>query len=636
LVWRYSVFEAIFLSTMKISTSTIKTLIPTLELTPQQLADVLTMHAFETVIDREYVIDPNIRVVKILKIEPHPNADRLRLVTITDGTQEIRVVCGAPNIEEGHFVPYAPPGAKVYDENREFFTLTEAVIRGEKSPGMLNSMRELGLSEDHGGILILPPETPLGTKLVDYIPSDTILDVDVLPDRARDVVSHIRIAKEISALTQDALHTVTQPILHTLLERILGIAPWGDAHHASRESRTIDFHPERPTKVAGIGIDRGKVRNILERLGFAVDDTLGNIWNITVPSERVDVHGEHDLVDEVVRLHGLDSIPPSSIVDTFVPKPVSERVFWMNLIRRELVEAGFSETYSYSFEDERIGKMIGVERHPHVELINPMAPELKKLRYSMLPGLIGAMMKSRDEMHRERKGQERALFEIGRVYHVGDGGQVPGVIERPVVSGIAVGGSALLQDTLDRIRTLFQLETADVIELPESKAFASVKRLQYAGEFLGIIYVFNQELLKKMKFRLPVVAFELSFNALIKHAPEVEIPVKTLESIRTDIQTPTQFEELPKYPSVFRDISMLVDPSVSVEQVEETIERIGKGRVVDVDLFDEFEGVGTGKKSLAFHIEYRSSEKTLTDAEILEVHQTIEHALKKDLGAEIR
>ena len=186
---------------MKVLYSIIKQLVPNLTLSPKDLAELITMHSFETVIDREYVIDPNITAVKILKLDPHPNADRLRLATVTDGTNEIRVVCGAPNIAVGQIVPYAPPGAKVYDEHGKLFELQEAVIRGEKSPGMLNSIRELGVSDDHGGIVILPGDTVLGSSVSEIIPSDVILDISVLPDRIKDANTHVGIAREVAALT---------------------------------------------------------------------------------------------------------------------------------------------------------------------------------------------------------------------------------------------------------------------------------------------------------------------------------------------------------------------------------------------------------------------------------------------------
>lgn len=620
---------------MKISYNWIKELVPDLMLSPAELAELLTMHSFETVIDREYVIDPSITVVKILKIEPHPNADRLRLATVTDGSKETRVVCGAPNIAEGQVVPYAPPGAKVYDEHGETFELTEAVIRGEKSPGMLNSIRELGVSDEHGGIVLLPEDTPLGSKLTSLLMSDTILDVDVLPDRAKDANTHGGIAKEIGALANLKVQESNQlQSTISFVHAITGIADMGSVNVSPTlpKHHPISFDPNKPSRVAGIDIPKEEVRDILQRLRFTIEED-GDTWAVIAPSDRMDISGDHDIIDEVVRMHGLDSIPPSNRTITGEGLPVSELVYWTGLVRRTLVELGFTEMVSYSFEDERFGKLVNSQMHPHVELLNPMAPELKALRYSMLPGLIGAMIKNRDDIHRSKKGQERALFEIGRVYHVGEGGVVPGLIERPVLAGIAGGDEATLQKTIDAIRELVGIEAISVKS--GSKPFATVNFLEYAGEFFGITYQLNDTLLKEMKYRMPVVAFEISINALLKHAKDIKIPVKTLDEIRNEKHDPAQFVELPKYPSVFRDISLLVGNTVQIDAIESEIARVGKDMVVDVDLFDQYQPQGE-KQGLAFHIEYRLPDKTLTDKEVDATHKKIEEALKKEFDAEIR
>jgi len=662
---------------MKLSTNWLKELIPELQLSAKEIAELFTAHSFETVIDREYAIDPNIVVVKIIRLEQHPNADRLRLATVTDGETEVRVVCGAPNISEGDVVPYSPPGANVYDENGKLFTLSVAKIRGVESPGMLNSPRELGVSGEHGGILLLPKDTPLGSKLSEYIPSDIILDADVLPDRAQDMLAHSDVAKELSAITRLACKEQPATPMQQILQGASGIAPFvrEQSGRISGNVRSIAFHPDRPSRMAGIEISREEVRDILQRLQFTVipapepesrsmwmpdQARHDNLWQVTPPQDRLDILGEHDIVDEVIRMIGYDRIPASQHASHTHPLPVSDTVYWQQQIREKLVALGFTETYSYSFEDERFARLVNAEIHPHVELTNPMAPELKKLRYSMLPGLIGAMITSRDEMHRNKQGIERALFEIGRVYHVGDAGVVPGVVERTVVAGIAVGNEDVLQQVFDNIFELFKIEGVETLPLTKGElegvnmSFAKKIRLQYAGEFLAIGYVCNAELLKKMKYRMPVVAFEISFGALMKHAPDVEIPTHTLEEVRAMFTTPRQFTELPKFPSVFRDISILVASDTGIDAVESAINQVGGQLVVDVDLFDEYEAPASasGKhqvltektpgveeartKSLAFHIEYRSPDRTLTDKEIAEVHKKIEHAIKNEFSAEVR
>ncbi|MBI4496818.1 MAG: phenylalanine--tRNA ligase subunit beta [Chloroflexi bacterium] len=146
--------------------------------------------------------DEHVRVAQITRIEPHPNADRLRLATVTlGGDQEKTVVCGAPNIQEGQKVPLAQVGAVLKDASTgETMTLKAAKIRGVVSEGMLCSPRELGLSEEHEGILILDPSAPVGQPLRSYL-GDTILDLDVTPNRP-DCLSMLGVAREVGALSR--------------------------------------------------------------------------------------------------------------------------------------------------------------------------------------------------------------------------------------------------------------------------------------------------------------------------------------------------------------------------------------------------------------------------------------------------
>lgn len=144
-------------------------------------------------------IDENIIVAKILEISSHPNADRLRLVKLTDGKDEIRVVCGGKNIEIGQMVPLAKIGARVGE-----IIISEAEIRGEKSYGMLCSGRDLGLSDDHDGIFILPDDYELGKPLKSYVNSDSVFELEITPNRG-DCLSHLGVAREVVALSGQKL-----------------------------------------------------------------------------------------------------------------------------------------------------------------------------------------------------------------------------------------------------------------------------------------------------------------------------------------------------------------------------------------------------------------------------------------------
>ena len=141
-----------------------------------------------------------IRVGAVLEVNPHPDADRLRLATVDFGGDAPQtVVCGAPNLATGQRIAFAREGATVFDgHSGKKSVLKASKIRGVESAGMVLSERELGLSEDHEGIIELPSDAPVGTPLVDYL-GDVIVDVHVWPNRA-DMMSMTGIAREVAAL----------------------------------------------------------------------------------------------------------------------------------------------------------------------------------------------------------------------------------------------------------------------------------------------------------------------------------------------------------------------------------------------------------------------------------------------------
>ncbi|RLC61181.1 MAG: phenylalanine--tRNA ligase subunit beta, partial [Chloroflexi bacterium] len=148
------------------------------------LANRLTLAGTEVkgkqIIGRDW---ENIVVGQIVAVNPHPNADRLSLPTIDLGAEQQTVVCGAPNLRIGDKVAFARAGAKLIDGHSGQLTpLKPAKIRGVLSNGMVCSEKELGISDNHETIMVLPAEAPVGTPLADYL-GDTILDLEVTPNR---------------------------------------------------------------------------------------------------------------------------------------------------------------------------------------------------------------------------------------------------------------------------------------------------------------------------------------------------------------------------------------------------------------------------------------------------------------------
>jgi phenylalanyl-tRNA synthetase beta chain len=176
-----------------------------IKLAPKELAEGLTMAGLEVrSIDTVGGTWDNVVIGEVIALNPHPNADRLKLATVDVGTEQVTTVCGAPNINLGQKVTFAHVGARLIDPHiGQAVVLRPAKIRGVVSEGMVCSEKELGISENQEGILVLPPEAPIGTSLTAYL-GDVILDLDITPNRP-DCLSVIGIAREIAALTGEAL-----------------------------------------------------------------------------------------------------------------------------------------------------------------------------------------------------------------------------------------------------------------------------------------------------------------------------------------------------------------------------------------------------------------------------------------------
>lgn len=176
------------------------------KLAPQALAERLTMAGLE--VKNIQTIGgtwENVVIGEVIASNPHPNADRLKLATVDLGTEQITVVCGAPNIGLGQRVPFARIGARLIDgHSGELVSLKPAKIRGVASEGMVCSEKELGISDAHEGILVLPTEAPIGAPLSSYL-GDVIFDFEITPNRP-DCLSVMGIAREIAALTGQSLH----------------------------------------------------------------------------------------------------------------------------------------------------------------------------------------------------------------------------------------------------------------------------------------------------------------------------------------------------------------------------------------------------------------------------------------------
>src|SRR6266446_1628823 len=236
---------------------------------PEEISDLLTRAGIETknIETRGAKID-NVIVSQITASSRHPNADRLTVCEVNDGSSTKRqIVCGASNYKVGDKVPLALPGAKL----RNGTEIRKSELRGVESEGMLCSAIELGLGEDAAGLLILSPEAKIGAPIGDVFPSETILDVEITPNRG-DLLSHFGLAREIAALTGNNLKSTPR-------EAKIDIRKTGVTISAIREcpffsARRIDSVKVGPSpqwlraKIESVGIR--SINNIVDISNFVM------------------------------------------------------------------------------------------------------------------------------------------------------------------------------------------------------------------------------------------------------------------------------------------------------------------------------------------------------------------------------
>ncbi|HLU89017.1 MAG TPA: phenylalanine--tRNA ligase subunit beta [Cyclobacteriaceae bacterium] len=259
---------------MKISINRLKDFIPFQE-SPEEIAALLTATGLEVEgIGKFESIQGGLEGVvigEVLECKPHPNADKLKITQVNVGTQTLPIVCGADNVAQGQKVAVALVGTTLYPHGGEAFTIKKAKIRGEESQGMICAQDELGLGDDHGGILVLDTQLPNGTPASRYfdVTVDHVLEIGLTPNRA-DAASHLGVARDLKAIFKKAL---TLPVP-------------GELHSQPTHPVQVEVeNPEDCPRYAGLtlsGIKVGPSPSWLQNYLRALDlEPINNIVDIT-------------------------------------------------------------------------------------------------------------------------------------------------------------------------------------------------------------------------------------------------------------------------------------------------------------------------------------------------------------------
>lgn len=346
-----------------------------------------------------------------------------------------------------------------------------------------------------------------------------------------------------------------------------------------------------------------------------------------IPTWRVDLKRETDLIEEIERLHGLDKIPatpPRGAIGTNAFDAIHDQIAEA---RRILAGLGLNEAQGQTLVARAECRTRDEEL---VALANPLSADMDVLRPSLLPGLIHSL-----RHNVARKNYDVALFEVGRVFLLNQGAAKE---ERRVALALTGRRNAPFWSGDDREMKLDLSDLKGLLEefldqfglrnitfTPRTEAspmFLESATIALGGKLpLGEMGQLSPALAKRYDLRDGVLLAELNLNQLISRRN----PAKS-------------FKPLPQFPSIRRDVAMLVAETVTHDAVLQTVRQTKAANLESVDLFDVFRGkhVPSGQKSLAYAFTYRSAEKTLTDAEVNTAHAKIVDALKSRLQASLR
>jgi phenylalanyl-tRNA synthetase beta chain len=426
--------------------------------------------------------------------------------------------------------------------------------------------------------------------------------------------------------------------VHAAAERaaqLISLYAGGEVLEGSVEVQSATFEPavvkttvNKINRVLGMNISAEEIKAIFDRLGFGVESDNTTI-TVTVPTRRGDITIEEDLVEEVARLYGYDNIPTTLPVGQAIPGKLTDYQEKRRKVRRYLEGSGLYQAITYSLTSEEKAAKYALEASELTKLALPMSEERSVLRLSLLPHLLDTL-----KYNLARQMDQVALYEIGSVFLSEGKDQQPLEKERLSAAVTGLWHSHSWQAEKKPVDFYVVKGIVDgLVELLGLTNQIQYKQANRAGmhpgrtaelflgdKLIGFIGQVHPTAQKELDLTETYV-FELSL---------VDLLTATVEE--------TRFEVIPRFPSISRDIALVVEKDVVVGDIEQIITEAGGKLLKDVSVFDLYEGdrLEEGKKSVAFSLRYFDAERTLTDEEVTKTHEKVLNAVEEKLGATLR
>ena len=399
-------------------------------------------------------------------------------------------------------------------------------------------------------------------------------------------------------------------------EIVTGIAKYDTTN---KENKNIDITLENICEVLGMEISKDEVMNVFRRLGFTATENQNKI-SVSVPTRRLDISIKEDLIEEVGRIYGLENIegrlPKLNMKAGNYDRTTRE-------IRNKMISLGLNETLSYVLVNEKDATKFTSDEFEPVKLLAPMTEERSTLRYSLIPSLFKIY-----EYNMARGLKDISIFEIGKGFFkkgeeygedsklccLMSGKYYLGIENKKDVDFFVLKGVA--EEILDYLGYANRYSFVVENNIPNEFHPGQVAQISVNNDIVGIIGRVHPLVSKE-----PVFVMEINLDKLLS---------KKVGKMK--------FKEISKYPTVKKDLSILVNKEISSQEIAKVIKKATGSLLTNVEVFDLYTGknILENKKSIAYSLEFGSNDRTLTDEEINNILENIIENVEKKLGAELR
>ncbi len=451
---------------------------------------------------------------------------------------------------------------------------------------------------------------------------------DAITGRARLMGKHTDSSHRFERGVDACLQKTAIERATALLISIVGGKPGPVVEKISRNNLPGPFRVSLKQKklesILGIKIPAAKVVRILTSLGMKVTSNKSG-WSVVAPSYRFDLKHDVDLIEEIIRVYGYDKIPEVPFALSAKPESITERKINARQLTDLLVDRDYQEVITYSFIDRKSQDLFAPDENAAI-LKNPISDALAVMRTSLWPGLVQTIIYNQNRQQSRlrffetghcffRKGKE--FREINRIAGAITGGisqEQWGTKARNVDFFDMKGDLEAILGKTGELHN-FEFEHGVHPALHPGKTAKITKN----GINIGWLGELHPDIAAKLSLETTIILFELDISAVLRR-----------KSIK--------YRQLSKYPSIRRDISILVDEQLAVKKVFDVINQAGGKWLLNLELFDEYrgEGIDSGRKSLSLGLTLQESSRTLKEEEVETVMAGVLAALETELGAKLR